>query len=153
MKVTLTQKEISLLKDLKDQEKLCEQKYQKSADAARDPQLKQLFTDLAAVEHHHYDMLVQIDGGQVPTNTRAPAVNGMPFQQTYGIGSEPTKDGDAYLCRDLLTAEKHASSLYNTCVFEFGQSELRQVLGGIQTDEQKHGEQIYKYMKANNMYS
>ncbi len=153
MNVTLTQKETTLLKDLKDQEKLCEEKYRKSAEAAHDPQLKQLFNDLAAVEHHHYDMLTQINNGQVPANTKAPAVNGMPFTQTYGMGSEPIKDGDAYLCQDLLTTEKHASSLYDTCIFEFGQPELRQVLNTIQSDEQKHGEQIYKYMKTNNMYS
>ncbi len=153
MNVTLTQKETGLLKDLKDQEKLCEEKYKKSAESANDPQLKQLFNDLAAVEHHHYDLLNQIGGGKVPTNTRAPSVNGMPFQQTYGMGADPTKDGDAYLCQDLLATEKHASALYDTCIFEFGQPELRQVLNTIQSDEQKHGEQIYKYMKTNNMYS
>lgn len=153
MNVTLTQKETTLLKDLKDQEKLCEEKYKKSAQVAADPQLKQLFSDLATVEHHHYDMLVQIEGGQVPTNTQSPAVNGMPFHQTYAMGSEPTKDQDAFLCNDLLTGEKHVSTLYNTCIFEFGQPELRQVLNTIQSDEQKHGEQIYKYMKTNHMYS
>ena len=56
-------------------------------------------------------------------------------------------------CSDLLTTEKHASNLYNTCVFEFGQTELRQVLNHIQTEEQEHGDMIYKYMKVNNMYS
>lgn len=153
MNVNLSQKETTLLKDLKGQEKLCEEKYKKSAETASDPQLKQLFNDLAAVEHHHHEMLSQIENGTVPTNIQAPSVNGAPFSQTYGMGSEPTKDKDMYLCSDLLTTEKHVSSLYNTCVFEFGQHELRQVLNQIQTDEQKHGEQIYKYMQANNMYS
>ena len=54
---------------------------------------------------------------------------------------------------DLLATEKHASSLYDTCVFEFGQPELRRILNHIQTEEQEHGDMIYKYMKANNMYS
>ena len=153
MNVTLTQKETTLLKDLTGQEKLCEEKYKKSAEAANDPQLKRLFNDLAAVEHHHHHLLTQIEGGTVPTDLQAPAVSGGPFQSTYGTGSDPAKDKDMYLCSDLLTTEKHVSGLYNTCVFEFGQPELRQVLNRIQTDEQKHGEQIYKYMQANAMYA
>ena len=57
----LTQKETSLLKDLKDQEKLCEEKYRKHAAAASDPQLKNLFSRLAQTEKAHYDMLVQME--------------------------------------------------------------------------------------------
>ena len=62
----LTQKETSLLKDLKDQEKLCEEKYKKHAAAASDPQLKNLFSRLAQTEKAHYDMLVQMEQGAVP---------------------------------------------------------------------------------------
>ena len=65
----------------------------------------------------------------------------------------PEKKQDCYLCTDLLTTEKHASGLYDTCVFEFGQTELRKALNHIQTEEQEHGDMIYKYMKANSMYS
>ena len=46
----LTQKETSLLKDLKTQEKLCVDKYTQYSADARDPQLKTLFSDIAAVE-------------------------------------------------------------------------------------------------------
>ena len=42
--MTLTQKEKDLLKDLKDQEKLCVDKYKKHADAASYPQIKNLFS-------------------------------------------------------------------------------------------------------------
>ena len=41
------QKESALLKDLKGQEQLCANKYSRHADAANDPQLKQLFSQLA----------------------------------------------------------------------------------------------------------
>lgn len=153
MQFTLTEKETTLLKDLKDQEKLCEEKYKKHAECAHDPQLKQLFTDLAGVEHSHYQMLTDIEQGQLPSVGNNTSTGATQFTATYAMAETPEKKADAYLCTDLLSTEKHVSSLYNTCVFEFGQPELRQVLGHIQSDEQKHGEQLYKYMKANAMYS
>ena len=77
----------------------------------------------------------------------------IPTFTAYHTSETPAKQQDYYLCSDLLTTEKHASGLYNTCVFEFGQTQLRQVLNHIQTEEQEHGDLIYKYMKANSMYS
>ena len=73
--MTLTQKEQSLLKDLKDQEQLCIDKYTKHSACAKDPQLKNLFTQLAQHESFHplYDSLARLcsratfdDGGSVP---------------------------------------------------------------------------------------
>ncbi len=152
MQFTLTQKETTLLKDLKDQEKLCADKYQKYASCAHDPQLSQLFTELAGVENSHYQMLSDVESGRLPAMGGGGAGGQAQFTQTYTGESQEKKD-DAYLCSDLLTTEKHVSSLYNTCVFEFGQPELRRVLNHIQSDEQVHGEKIYRYMKANAMYS
>ena len=54
--------------------------------------------------------------------------------------------------RDMLATEKHASSLYDVSVFEFGNPVARRVLNHIQSEEQQHGEQLYSYMKSNNMY-
>ena len=45
-----TQKEAGLLKDLKDQEQLCVDKYRRHAANANDPQLKNLFEQLAQAE-------------------------------------------------------------------------------------------------------
>ena len=153
MQFTLTQKETTLLKDLKDQEKLCADKYKKYAECAHDPQLKQLFTQLSGVEQSHYQLLTDIGSGQIPS-IGGQGTNGyQQFTATY-IGAEtPEKKADAYLCSDLLSTEKHVSALYNTCVFEFGQPELRKVLNHIQSDEQVHGERLYQYMKTNAMYS
>ncbi len=153
MQFNLTQKETTLLKDLKEQEQLCEDKYKKHAACAHDPQLKQLFTDLAGVEHAHHQMLTDIESGQLPGGSQGGAVGNGQFTATYNTTETQEKKDDAYLCSDLLTTEKHVSSLYNTCVFEFSQPELRRVLGQIQSDEQVHGERIYQYMKANAMYS
>ncbi len=149
----LTQKETSLLKDMKDQEKLCVEKYKKHAEAAHDPQLKQLFTHISGIEQGHLDTLNQISTGVAPAVGGAKAASVPAFSATYTSAESPEKKQDCYLCTDLLTTEKHAAALYNTCVFEFGQTELREVLNRIQTDEQHHGEQIYKYMKVNGMYN
>ena len=83
----LTQKETSLLKDLKDQEKLCEEKYRKHAAAASDPQLKNLFSRLAQTEKAHYDMLVQMEQGAVPP----PPTGGeqQTFSATYQLADTP----------------------------------------------------------------
>ena len=48
-----TQKETDLLKDLKGQEQLCVDKYTRHAEAAADPQLKNLFSQLAQNEQQH----------------------------------------------------------------------------------------------------
>jgi rubrerythrin len=148
----LTQKESTLLKDLKDQEQLCVEKYAKHAACAKDVQLKNLFNELSQAEQKHLNTLVQVENGTVPA-PGATAAQQPTFTETYSIADTPDKENDSYLCADLLTAEKHASHLYDTCVFEFKDQNLRQVLNHIQTEEQGHGKAIYDYMAANNMYN
>ena len=58
-----TQKEAGLLKDLKDQEQLCVDKYHRHAASANDPQLKNLFEQLAQVEQQHLDAIAQMMQG------------------------------------------------------------------------------------------
>lgn len=150
--MTLTQKETSLLKDLRNQEQLCVDKYSKYAAEAHDPQLRQLFEGIAGVERTHLNMLDQIGSGQAPM-IRSESAATPSFQAFYPASQTPEKQADTYLCSDLLSTEKHVSALYNTCVFEFTQNDLRKVLNKIQTDEQYHGEQLWKYMSVNGMYS
>lgn len=150
----LTQKESGLIKDLKGQEELCIQKYSQHAESAHDPQLKQLFQQIADVERQHLNTLNQIESGTTPSTSGSPsAASTKTFTATYGMAETAEKKHDQYLCSDLLTTEKHAAGLYNISVFEFGQGALRQTLNHIQTEEQGHGDQIYQYMKANSMYS
>ena len=147
----LTQKETMLLKDLKDQEQLCVDKYTKYASDATDPQLKELFTQIASVEQEHYDTLTKIENGPAPTvgGSEKPLPT---FTATYQMSETPEKKADCTLCTDMLSAEKHVSSLYDTCIFEFKDESLRQILNHIQSEEQKHGKMIYDYMQANSMY-
>lgn len=64
--VQLTQKERSLLTELKSQEELCVQKYQGYSSQARDPKLQQLFSSLSQKERKHYDSITSILSGQIP---------------------------------------------------------------------------------------
>ena len=147
----LTQKETALLKELKGQEKLCAEKYEKYSESARDPQLKDLFSRIAAVERGHISTLTAIENGSAPAASGA--VQPAPaFTAAYKIGETEDKKNDCYLCTDALATEKHASGLYDTCVFEFTQNELRTALNHIQSEEQGHGKMIYDYMSANAMY-
>lgn len=148
----LTQKECTLLKDLKDNEQLCIDKYTKHSEVAHDPQLKNLFSSLAEDERKHLDALAQIENGTVPTGNGGSQT--MPsFSATYGVGDSSSfaKD-DAYLCSDVLAGEKQVSHLYDTCIFEFNDEAVRETLAGIQKREQMHGKMIYDYMKTNGMY-
>lgn len=148
----LTQKECELLKDLKSQEQLCIEKYSKHAQAAVDTQLKDLFNKISGIETKHLNALVQIENGTCPQvgngNEQQPT-----FTATYGPAENADKKNDCYLCNDLLTMEKHASHLYDTCVFEFSDENLRNVLNVIQKEEQEHGKMIYDYMNTNSMYA
>lgn len=152
----LTQKETSLLKDLKEQEQICVEKYGKYSSDAADPQLKNLFSQISQAEKQHLDTINQIIGGTVPTmqsggNQQQPQ---QPFTAKYTAADQnQDKQKDSYLCTDLLSTEKHVSSSYNTSIFEFRDTNIRDVLNHIQKEEQQHGEQLYNYMAQNGMYS
>lgn len=151
-----TQKEKSFLKDLKEQEQICVEKYNKYATDAHDTQLKELFTQIGQVEQQHLDTINQIMSGTVPTmqagGNKQAQLN---FSPVYNdaASSDPNKKKDSYLCADLLSTEKHVSSVYDTAVFEFKDTNIRDVLNHIQKEEQQHGEQIYNYMSQNGMYN
>ena len=100
----LTQKETSLIKDLKAQEKLCVDKYRRYANAAHDPQLKTLFSQIADTEQGHYDTLSSIESGNTPTmsGSASPVGKGQSFSATYGMADTQEKRDDCYLYSDLL---------------------------------------------------
>ena len=145
------QKESALLKDLKGQEQLCVDKYTRHADAAHDPQLKNLFTRLAQEEQQHLQTIRQLEQGTLP-QTAGGGKSAPAFTAAYTSECKEKKE-DCYLCADVLAGEKHVSALYDTCVFEFRQEPVRNALNHIQKEEQEHGKMLYDYMEANGMYS
>ena len=135
-----------------DQEKLCVDKYTRYAQCAKDKQLGELFSRIAGIEQQHYDTLVKIEGGSVPTMSGSTQSTSPAFTASYGMGDTPDKQSDCYLCTDTLASEKHVSSLYDTCIFEFKDTAVRDALNHIQKEEQHHGKMLYDYMQANSMY-
>jgi spore coat protein CotF len=158
MPVNLTQKEKMILQDQKNAEQVCIEKYNNYASQAQDPQLKQLFQSYASQEQQHLDTLNQILSGQVP-NMMGQQQNQQQGQTTQQMGMQSSMQGamggqgDAMLCNDALMTEKHVSSAYNTAVFEFRDSGIRQALNHIQKEEQQHGEGIFNYMQSKGMYN
>ena len=149
--MTPTQKETSFLTDLKGQEELCIGKYGRYAAEAKTPELRAIFEDMKKTEQSHLETIQGMMGGTVP---EAPATlktnNDCCCAAHYASDSD--RQSDAFLCRDMLSAEKHVSSVYNTAVFEFSNPAARKMLSHIESEEQQHGERIYAYMSANGMY-
>ena len=151
--MTLTQKETTLLNDLKSQEQLCTEKYKKYSDTANDPTLKNLFTTLSQNEQKHLDTITQmLSGNEVKMPGASPSAVTAKLECNMSTCTESEKQTDAYLCKDALAMEKHVSSVYDMSVFEFTNPTLRDTLSHIQKEEQNHGEQLYNYLSCNNMY-
>jgi len=155
-----TQKEASLLKDLKGQEQLCVDKYGKYACQAHDPELKQLFRSIQQTEQQHLQTVTGLLNGQMPQQTgrqsqqTAQAANQQDasFCPTQDLTMQQAMEQDKYLCQDALCTEKEVSGAYNVSIFEFRDPQVRQVLNQLQSAEQQHGEQLYRYMARNGMY-
>ncbi len=148
MNMKLTQKETMLLKDLKNSEEICIEKYGTYAERAEDPELKTLFSTIRDAEKQHLNTIESMMQGTVPM------MGGGQQNQQGGAssccsGSEcKLSKNDEYLCRDALDTEKHVSSEYDTCIFEFSDAGARDALNHIQKEEQEHGKQIYDFLSC-----
>jgi len=158
----LSQKETLLLQDQVKHEEMCIKKYNNYASQAKDPQLKQLFSNLAQQEQKHLNTINQIMSGQTPNVNQQQANQNQQGQQNtanQNIQNQPmgqsgmTNQYDADLCNDMLLTEKYVSGTYDTAIFEFRDANIRQVLNHIQKEEQQHGENIFNYMQSKGMYN
>lgn len=161
MTVQLSQKEKSLLMDQRTHEETCVDKYTKYANQAQDAQLKQLFNSYSAQEQEHLNTINQLLIGQVPSmaGQQGQGQQAQSQQQTAGNQAQASStvqgnynQEDAKLCKDMLMTEKYVSGAYDTAVFEFRDTNVRQVLNHIQKEEQQHGEGIFQYMQSQGMY-
>jgi Coat F domain. len=159
----LSQKEKMLLMDQRTHEETCVDKYAKYANQAQDPQLKQLFNSYSAQEQEHLNTINQILNGQIPNvggQQNQSQQQGQQQGQQQMAGGSPMpasvqgnyNQEDAKLCKDMLMTEKYVSGTYNTAIFEFRDTKIRQVLNHIQKEEQQHGEGIFRYMQDQGMY-
>jgi spore coat protein CotF len=151
MQITLSQKERLLLEDLKSHEEICILKYSNYANQAQDTQLKQLCKSNEQIERTHLDTINQLLNGTVPQMNQQQNQNST---QTPEVAKQTQSNiSDKDICSDLLMAEKYVSGTYDTAIFEFKDTEVRDVLNHIQKEEQKHGESIFKYMESKGMYN
>ncbi|OVE68844.1 spore coat protein [Clostridium diolis] len=155
MQVNLTQKEKMLLEDQKSHEEICIQKYSNYANQVQDPQLKQICKNNEQIERSHLNTINQLLSGNVPQMNKQQG-----GQQKQGVDQDINKSqsttsnlSDKEICSDLLMTEKYVSGAYDTAIFEFKDTEVRDVLNHIQKEEQKHGESIFKYMESKGMYN
>ena len=160
MDITLSQKERTLLEDQKTHEQICIEKYTNYANQAKDTQLKQIFQANAQSERTHLDSINQLLSGNIPQMNQQQgqspgqsmgsqgSVAGMSSSQPGGVNFS-----DADMCKDILMTEKYVSGAYDTAVFEFRDTRVRDVLNHIQKEEQKHGEAVFQYMEKQGMYN
>ena len=149
----LTSKETDLLKDMKEQEELCIEKYSRYASLAKCPELTTLLNSIADTEREHLKTINEMMSGKEPSAPSSLSANNNCTACTSVYSDAENKKSDKYLLSDLLSTEKHVSSLYNTRVFEFKSPAARKMLNHIQAEEQQHGEQIYAFMSCNGMYN
>ena len=151
MNMKLTQKETTLLKDLKASEELCIEKYGTYAERAEDPELKTLFETIRTAELQHLSTIESLMQGTVPmTGGGTQQQNQQPSACCGGCNKTASRN-DEFLCHDALDTEKHVSSLYDTCIFEFNDAGARDALNHIQKEEQEHGKKLYDYMSCHGM--
>ena len=161
MATKLTSKETSLLKDQQNHEKVCIQKYQSYASQASDPQLKELLTSYAGQEQQHLNSINQMLSGQVPamsstssqSNQQSGVQSSAPSSSNLASQGTINSQSDSALCNDMLMTEKFVSSAYDTAIFEFTDTAMRQALNHIQKEEQGHGEGLFQYMQSKGMYN
>lgn len=170
--VQLSTKERFLLEDAKTHEQNCIRKYENYENLACDAQLKAVFRANAQKEQEHLQTINQLLSGQVPSmnqsggqsgqnsqgsqSTQQSGASTMSQQQSINMqssGNSPFKASDKELCTDMLMTEKYVSGAYDTTIFEFKDTNVRDVLNHIQKEEQKHGEAIFAYMQSKGMYS
>jgi rubrerythrin len=171
MQVNFTEKETMLLKQQKDGEQLCIDKYTNYVNQTNDPQLKQILNDNLTAEKQHLNTLTQMLNGTMPNlnqnqqqnqaqnQMQSQSQNNMTNnmnQQTMSAANnvQPagmTNTSDAQICKDILVDEEHISTGYNNAIFQFTDHKVRDTLNHIQKEEQEHGEAVYNYMKTKGM--
>ena len=148
----LSEKEITVIKDLQTQEQSCVEKYERYSKLAKDRVLIDLFTDLHGKEQKHLQSLTQVLSGKVPCSdcNDHEGKNYNPTA-TYSMAPSDDKKTDCFLATDCIGTEKLVSSTYNTEVFALSDPAVRKLLADIQIEEQNHAEMLYKYKTVNSM--
>lgn len=128
--------------------------YERLAAGAVVPELKNLFTMLAAAEQEHHDALVAMKTKIAPRTARFEALQEAaclfkPLMAKGDLLAELKEDPDAYL--HVIKGEEEGIKLYEDLAARAENEETREALLMIAAEERKHlsiVENIYSFVEA-----
>lgn len=128
--------------------------YEKLAAATPVPELKHLFTMLAAAEQEHHDALMEIKTNSPPKKTGFIALNEAaclfrPLLSKRDVMDDLKEDPDAY--RHIMTEEEKGIRLYEELAAQVLDEETSKILRAIAAEERKHlniVENIYSFVES-----
>ncbi len=132
--------------------------YEKLATATVVPELKNLFTMLAAAEQEHHDALVKMKRGVDPPSAQFKALQEAaclfkPLLAKRDLMAELKQDPDAY--KHVVKEEEEGARLYEELAAQAKDEGARQILLKIAAEERKHLsiiENIYSFVESPKTY-
>ena len=132
--------------------------YEKLAAATAVPELKNLFTMLAAAEQEHHDALVDMKGSIDPPKANFMALQEAaclfrPLMAKRGLMAELKEDPDAY--KHVVKAEEEGVRFYLELAAQAKDEGTRNILLMIADEERKHlniVENIYSFVESPKTY-
>lgn len=132
--------------------------YEKLATAAATPELKNLFTMLAAAEQEHHDALVEMKGSVAPRKAQFKALQEAaclfkPLLAKRDLMAELKDDPDAY--QHVVREEEEGVRLYEELAAQAKDEGVREILLKIAAEERKHlsiVENIYSFVESPKTY-
>jgi rubrerythrin len=132
--------------------------YEKLAAATAVPELKNLFTMLAAAEQEHHDALIELKGSIDTQKTRFKALQEAaclfkPLLAKRDLMAELKEDPDAY--KHVVKEEEEGVRLYEELAAQAKDEGTRAILLKIADEERKHlniVENIYSFVESPKTY-
>jgi rubrerythrin len=132
--------------------------YEKLATATVVPELKNLFTMLAAAEQEHYDSLVKMKSGTDPPMAQFKALQEAaclfkPLLAKRDLMEELKQDPDGY--KHVVKEEEDGARFYEELAAQATEEGARQMLLKIAAEERKHLsiiENIYSFVESPKTY-
>lgn len=129
-------------------------RYEVLAEAATVPELKNLFTILAAAEQEHHDALVTLKGNVKPSKTQFKALREaarafQPLLSKRDLVPELKNDADAY--RHVVKEEEKGIGIYVELAEQAKDEGVREILLMLAEEERKHlsiVENIYSFVES-----
>ncbi|MGM0501796.1 MAG: spore coat protein [Bacillota bacterium] len=172
----LTSKEKTLITDNLTAEEICDQKYKYYAENASDQEIRSLFSDLAAEEDRHIQMLndalngnfdMEAAGGRSSSGQSSRKEGNSDIKMTNknsdmeiansAMSAKNTQkvDGltDRQLLQDALMTIKHLSGNYDNSILETANREVFQTFEQLQRDKHNHKQEIFELMNQKGWYS